>query len=253
VKASRLPPACARSGCRSRCASSCPLPLPSGLSLVSSGAAHSDGGRAEGRWRLRPGRRGRLRDRRALLPFPAASMSDSEEEESPDRQLKLVVLGDGTAGKVSAASPSPPSSPPARARRSPGAPPSPLRARWRNAPGGFGTLGSPGEARQRAGVRGCNLLLLSFNKQSGSELLSCCEPRDASGELRAGSARFDPELSGCAPCRAQCLRGARSALPHSEAQLQGSERAGCRFRLCFFFFSFSFCSQLKRCLGAVCE
>lgn len=103
MKASRLPPACARSGCRSRCASSCPLPLPSGLSLVSSGAAHSDGGRAEGRWRLRPGRRGRLRDRRALLPFPAASMSDSEEEESPDRQLKLVVLGDGTAGKTSLA------------------------------------------------------------------------------------------------------------------------------------------------------
>lgn len=29
-------------------------------------------------------------------------MSDSEEEESPDRQLKLVVLGDGTTGKVSA-------------------------------------------------------------------------------------------------------------------------------------------------------
>lgn len=112
MKASRLPPACTRSDCRSRCASSCPLPLPSGLSLVSSGAAHSDGGRAEGRWRLRPGRRGRLRDRRALLPLPAASMSDSEEEESPDRQLKLVVLGDGTAGKVSAESPPPPSSPP---------------------------------------------------------------------------------------------------------------------------------------------
>ncbi|KAL2305330.1 hypothetical protein Nmel_007312 [Mimus melanotis] len=29
-------------------------------------------------------------------------MSDSEEEESPDHQLKLVVLGDGTTGKVSA-------------------------------------------------------------------------------------------------------------------------------------------------------
>ncbi|KAM6136031.1 ras-related protein Rab-28 isoform 3-T3 [Phoenicopterus ruber ruber] len=30
-------------------------------------------------------------------------MSDSEEEESPDRQLKLVVLGDGTTGKTSLA------------------------------------------------------------------------------------------------------------------------------------------------------
>ncbi|OXB62138.1 hypothetical protein ASZ78_007841, partial [Callipepla squamata] len=30
-------------------------------------------------------------------------MSDSEEEESPDRQLKLVLLGDGTAGKTSLA------------------------------------------------------------------------------------------------------------------------------------------------------
>ncbi|KAJ7419749.1 Ras-related protein Rab-28 [Pitangus sulphuratus] len=30
-------------------------------------------------------------------------MSDSEDEESPDRQLKLVVLGDGTTGKTSLA------------------------------------------------------------------------------------------------------------------------------------------------------
>ncbi|XP_051473839.1 ras-related protein Rab-28 isoform X6 [Apus apus] len=30
-------------------------------------------------------------------------MSDSEEEDSPDRQLKLVVLGDGTTGKTSLA------------------------------------------------------------------------------------------------------------------------------------------------------
>ncbi|KAM9580655.1 ras-related protein Rab-28 isoform 3-T4 [Guaruba guarouba] len=41
-----------------------------------------------------------------LFSFPAGGvgiMSESEEEESPDHQLKLVVLGDGTTGKTSLA------------------------------------------------------------------------------------------------------------------------------------------------------
>lgn len=124
-----MAPACARSGRWTRCCSSRPRatlsPLPSSPPLVSSRAGHSDGRRAEGRWRLRPLQRRRLRERGArsfpaspprsctpslpaalrLFSFPAGgvgTMSDSEEEESPDRQLKLVVLGDGTTGKVSA-------------------------------------------------------------------------------------------------------------------------------------------------------
>lgn len=53
-----------------------------------------------------------------LFSFPAGGveiMSDSDSEEGPDRQLKLVVLGDGTTGKVSAgpagSAPSPPGLP----------------------------------------------------------------------------------------------------------------------------------------------
>lgn len=50
------------------------------------------------------------------------TMSDSEEE-SQDRQLKVVVLGDGTSGKVS-----PPAGPPSQACKNPGAAPAPLHS-----------------------------------------------------------------------------------------------------------------------------
>lgn len=62
-------------------------------------------------------------------------MSDSEEEESPDRQLKLVVLGDGTTGKVSAG--------PRRQH------PAPLRRRGAPSPlSGFPPQRSPGLSRR---------------------------------------------------------------------------------------------------------
>ena len=78
------------------------------------------------------------------------TMSDSEEE-SQDRQLKIVVLGDGTSGKVS-----PRAGPPCQACRNPGAalaPPSLLPAPRRRlmspSPGASGL----GPARSWPGVR----------------------------------------------------------------------------------------------------
>lgn len=36
-----------------------------------------------------------------ILGFRSHKMSDSEDESATDHQLKVVLLGDGTAGKVS--------------------------------------------------------------------------------------------------------------------------------------------------------
>lgn len=88
-------------------------------------------------------------------PGPGA-MSDSDSEEGPDRQLKLVVLGDGTCGKVSAGpaagapGPSRPSLSPAAVATWGGATPS------GGHPGGAAGSGLrwPGGGRRAAGAEG---------------------------------------------------------------------------------------------------